>query len=297
MNQMLSVLYETGRFDVLLDIKDGFVHPMTVYATWKQTKTFPERQAVPIGMMTEWVESAPASVWHRRGLRTAVRKLEPWWDSPVSELPTILRQLRNDLQPRTFNKLRSAVQAFVRDTWGRRTDLWKSVSDVPMLKYTPTPTEPVPLTVLAHLEHPLKGMALSMATTGMLPSEYWGKWEAQPPGVRIYGTKRQGRDRIVPLVVEPVLPSMTMRGFQEAFRGTGFNSRQLRNTAAKLWERASVPKSRIRKYLGHGVRVVTDIYLQEEVLPYLQADAEATRSVILPVIGRLDKAMKVGLSA
>ena len=59
----------------------------------------------------------------------------------------------------------------------------------------------------------------SMCITGMNPKEYWDRCKVEPDGVRIYGTKRQGRfGRLVPLVAPPVKPQLTYEGFKSALQ-------------------------------------------------------------------------------
>jgi len=287
MNAMCSVLWETGRLDVLRRIQAGTLHPMVAFSEWRATGGVARPSSVPsVATMREWAMTARVSHRHQLGLRSCLGILiraEP--RAPITALPRLLRTYRRTAPPRTFNKTRAAVQAFLRDTEGRRSPLYGEVTDVRPLPHQPAQGNPFALPALQALDlpAPLLGMAWTMATTGMGPAEYWGRWSVDGAGVRIHGTKRAGRERLVPLIRPPVLPSCRQRVFQEAFQAaTGHDTYDLRRTYATLLEQARIPGSRIRAYLGHGPRTVTDLYLRADVLPYLRGDAKAVRRVLTP---------------
>jgi integrase len=59
----------------------------------------------------------------------------------------------------------------------------------------------------------------------------------------------------------------------------------LRRAFAHLCELAGIPVSRIKLYLGHGARSVTDLYTAHDVAPYL--DLAADRAALLDALAGL----------
>src|SRR3990167_7929100 len=124
-NQMLTVLFETGRLDVLRQLRDGSLHPMVAYSEWRETGGAARAASVPsVATMAEWAMTARVSPRHRLGLRSCLgilARVNP--QAPITALPQLLRTYRRTAPARPFNKTRAAVQAYVRDTLGRRTAL------------------------------------------------------------------------------------------------------------------------------------------------------------------------------
>ena len=86
--------------------------------------------------------------------------------------------------------------------------------------------------------------------TGMGPKEYWGKWQAGPNSVRIFGTKREARRRNVPLLFRPTPPSTeTPSGFAQALRRAAGDVTELyeRHEVARILDEDA---ERLRTYLG-----------------------------------------------
>jgi integrase len=194
----------------------------------------------------------------------------------LSGLSSVLRRYRERARARQFNLVRSAVQAFVRDRFGRRSALYAEVSDVPPRPYRPQPGRPLSPQALAAfgLPEPLAGMVWTMALTGMGPAEYWGSWMLRLDRVEVHGTKRPGRERVVPRVGNPEVPSWAYWHTQRVFRErTGHGLYDLRRSYAGWLEEAGVPITRVRAYLGHGPSSVTDRYLWREVESHLREDA------------------------
>ena len=64
--------------------------------------------------------------------------------------------------------------------------------------------------------NPVDAIASAMATTGMRAGEFWGRWELMADRIRIYGTKRDARERDVPLARTPAAPRLYHRTFEGA---------------------------------------------------------------------------------
>ena len=124
----------------------------------------------------------------------------------------------------------------------------------------------------------------AMMTTGMLPSELWGKWSVQrnPARIEILGTKQAGRVRAVPLIVPPVVPHVTPRYVRKQLRDArpGLVPKDCRNIYARWLEEADIPPSIIESYMGHGVSNMTERYLRRDVWPRLEDDARTLRAYL-----------------
>jgi hypothetical protein len=117
-------------------------------------------------------------------------------------------------------------------------------------------------------------------------------WEVRTDRVAIHGTKRAGRERIVPRLGTPALPSSEYKAAYHALVTVrqkltkdhpllaGLVVYDARRTFAHWLELAKIPRSRRMAYLGHSVRDVTDRYEQHSVEFYLTADRKALRHVV-----------------
>lgn len=227
---------------------------------------------------------------HLTSYRVAWRRLLSYGPAArMSDIPALVRSDRGETvgHARKFNYARSAAQAFLTATLGQSHRLWLAVTDVPPRTYRrvrqPEPLEP------AEVER-LTPELWAMAVTGMLPSEFYGRWEElrHAGRVHIHGTKREGRDRIVPwvgLLATPVTPIRKLAA-ELARLFPGRVLKDLRNTYATLLEQAGIPRTRRKLYLGHGKSDVTDLYEQHDVARFLAEDTAALRRLL----GRTDRA-------
>lgn len=80
-------------------------------------------------------------------------------------------------------------------------------------------------------------------------------WKVDGDVIRVYGTKRVGRHRTIPLLWMPVKPTVTREVFKAALRklDLGVTPKHGRNAYAQWMEEAGVLKSRRDVYLGHSV--------------------------------------------
>jgi integrase len=132
----------------------------------------------------------------------------------------------------------------------------------------------------------LMGALWGMALTGMGPREFFDGWKIEAAGVHVPGTKRKARNRVVPLVMADRFSSATggrelttdhrARRFAKALAvasGDTVQPYDLRRTFATWMEKAQIPRSRRRRYMGHSLGDVTELYEDEEVERYLSEDA------------------------
>lgn len=271
-------------------------------------------------------ETHEAGKSYRDDLATSVRhvaRVSGAKTAKVQSLPTILRGMKDDFRgrPVAFNRLRTHMLAFASEHEGKGNPLWSEISRVNRfkkaegtrvrkLKRRPLTVAELDLVCAAFEDHvvhggrkgagnkgrltvkrtiagvDLAGMAITLATTGMRPAEYWQRnraewcYRSDPSRVQVIGTKTAAANRpsfaIVPLTAPKCGEQFFRAAFGEATTKAlreGLDCYSLRRTFAKLCEDAGVVESRRKSYLGHGPKTVTDIYLQTEVLPFVEHDA------------------------
>ncbi len=297
LNRMLDTLADEGRVDVLRAIRDRRVTLMEVHYAFqrKALDQLPSEATTQLlaTAMTTWIATVKQSVKHRSSLETSRRYLER--EAPkamVADIADVLDDLRTTLgreHPRSFNLLRSAASAFIRQTLKRSHPLYRAVTAVELVEVTAT-RKRRPLTVLqmrSYFPSPetdaVDGIAWAMCLSGMGPGEYWHLWNVSGDRIHIEGTKRAGRVRDVPLVFAPIVPTMHRRTFEDKLRertGRALTPYDLRRTYAHLMEEAGIPRTRRKLYMGHGAGDTTDLYERIEVAEFLAADGAKLRSFV-----------------
>jgi integrase len=227
--------------------------------------------------------------------------------TPVTDLPKLLRKLKLKMpSARSFNLDLQYASAFLRDTVGRRNELYLDVRDIDPRTDTPraygNPLTPVQVLQLAQAfdrvwqaKQGSRGAeVIAMALTGMGPAEYWGDWRVHANHVHIDGTKRDPRVRDVPRLFPCTLwphetierPAITRHSFERALAivrvATGIPCApyDFRRTFANWLEQADVLRSRRRQYMGHAVKDDTERYERHAVRDYLVSDGAEVRAWI-----------------
>lgn len=297
-NEMLTTLHGMGRLDLLRAIRDRHLAPLEVWEAYRvgALERLPSAELIaPLAAALEtFAQRFKAGERHRASIRSSIKHLTASAPSraTIADLPHALRGVRVALaeHPRAFNLVRSAAQAFARETFGRRSSLWDEVSNVPVLeelgRQRGHPVMPRELeAVCARLDPDVAAMAWTLALSGMGPAEYWerlgGSWGDEGTHLRVRGTKREGRDRSVPRVREPARPACWEGRFRRLLAEASNGEVQpydLRRTFAHWMELARIPRTRRRLYLGHGRRDVTDLYEYHEVQAFLVDDAATLRT-------------------
>jgi integrase len=261
-------------------------------------------------------ESEVAADTHRvrKELVDKVREVAPA-DATVASLAVVLRVLRGKMAhaPRQFNLIRDYARAFVRDTLGRRHELYADVADITPRKTkkkgrTITDVETRPLTprevqrlaaafdIAWRSKKGSRGAeAIAMALTGTNPKEYFdGGLRSLADRVHIAGTKQGGRKRDVPRLFPTPLwpheslaqPEITQSSFARALRiacaATGIECTpyDFRRTFANWLEAAEIPRARRKLYRGHQSGDIGDLYERHEVTAFLLADGAKVRAWI-----------------
>jgi hypothetical protein len=292
---------EPLRLDILRALRDGQLSPLIVYEAYRSRRldelpTTETLRAVAPALYA-WLLSADCGDKQRAAHKTAVNRVKGALrkGAAVADLPTALRDVKQTLATKghaaQFNRVRSSMQAFLRDTLGRSHAVYRAVTDIEGLTERKA-RKNNPQTVAQILELARKidashvGALWGMSLTGMGPSEFFDGWSITSAGVRIPGTKREARDRVVPPVLvdrftgannrRELVAEWRARKFADALRTASGGSVQpydLRRTYANWLEAAGIPRTRRKIYLGHSVGDVTALYEQHEVIAFLAEDA------------------------
>jgi hypothetical protein len=288
---MVGTLYKAGRVDVLQAIQRGKLTLLEVWSRYRlgELDRLPTVETMrPLkAEMEAWVENADTGTWNRQSRRYGVRAILRLAkkDATVQDLPDLLRAYANTARGATmFNRARSAVQAFVRDTIGKSHPLYARLSDV-RAKRTRTrqgnPQGPEQMVALVkQLDPHYAEIAWSMALTGMGPSELWGEWTQYKDHIHIHGTKREGRKRDVPSVRPIAKPTRLVRAFRDALEQvtTEVKPYDFRRSFAHAMEMANIPRSRRRVYMGHGAGSPLDLYERHDWERFWVEDTEKLRA-------------------
>lgn len=298
LDAMLLTLFNTGRLDILRAIKARRLRPLEVWEQYRAGKVdnLPSEAAFkPLGATWErWAPALKATPAHRRDVGNYGKRLAKLAGkmATVRELPAALLAFRVqcDSKPVTFNRARAAAQAFLRDTVGRRSDVYGQVVEIGTLKAGSrkvmgglSPQEAIG--VARALPRSLAGQWLAMCVSGMGPGELEGAWEPEGDGLRIHGTKRESRDRLVPWLLEIPRPRHQAATLRKALRKhqKGLTPYVGRRTFAHWMEEAGIPRARRRLYMGHAAGDVTDLYEGHDVKRFLPEDAGRLRTYLAPI--------------
>lgn len=302
LNEMITTLDETGRGDLLREMREGRLKPLAVYEAFRVN----ELHRLPLGELLKplteslnaWLETVECSKAQRAAHKTMVNKVTERGPGTIADLPGRLVLVGLDCRkaktPAQFNRVRASTLSFVRDTLKRSHRLYGELRDVPVMKEKKSP-ERQPQTWGALVQHAnrlndvdprYRNAMWAMALNGMGPKEYFiDGWQVQADRVLIHGVKREKRARSVPRVRANYYLAPTpnrvvgkereMRVFGETLLELcGIRPYDLRRTYANWLEAAGVPRTRRKLYLGHSGGDVTSLYEQHEVEAFLKEDAE-----------------------
>lgn len=293
MHAMLNKLAKDERWDLLKGIQSGELRFRHVYDLYdkKNLKALPNADAMRrLDMvLEEWADSAHSAHTTYGRQHVGRRLLALKKDATLNDLPDLVSLLRGRLmgKPRSFNSVLMTARAWVRDLCGEKSALYETLATVRPLPYTAKKVHPFTRGEVREIMEwlgPVRGRMLwTLCLTGMRPGEYWGRWEVEGGLIRVHGTKTKGSDRIVPLIETPVAPECSYDGFRQhlaKYPGGRVRVYRARHTYAHWLERARVPRTRLRLYLGHSSRDITDDYLWHEVVAFTRKDAGRVRRLL-----------------
>lgn len=296
LNAMLTTLYRAGRIDVLQAIKTGGLTPLEVWSRYRTSELdrLPTVETMKLlhDELETWVEHADTGLWNRAARRYGVRAILRLAnkDSTVQDLPRLLREYATSANGATmFNRARSAIQAYLRDTVGKSHPIYLRVTDVRAKRVVTregNPQSPDQMRALTAKLHPAHAnIAWAMALTGMGPGELWGSWKIEADHIHVRGTKRDARVRRIPLIWPIERPTRKYRRFLIALDNASEKTVKpydLRRTFAHWMEMAGIPRTRRRMYMGHRVADITELYERHDVTTFLQKDGERLREYLGP---------------
>jgi hypothetical protein len=305
-NAMLTDFYDKGRFDLLEAIRDKRMTPARCYSLSRggelRAVTDPAQLEPLTPRWRAWVAQTDMKET-RMGREYAWKRMVkalPLDASPY-HLPKAVRRMRETLadQPAAFNRTRAAVLAFLRDTFGKRDELYLSVTDIPVLKEVkhkrPAPTVSKAIEVRDALPRPAAALWWALYTTGMGRGEIDGLWEVLPLHVAIHGTKRETRNRIVPRIGTPQPRAIGWKQFRLALLPFGLQPYDARRGFAHLMEESGVTRIRRMMYMGHAAGDVTGGYEKAELGAFVESDAALMRAKIDAVEAERYAAVKAGM--
>lgn len=297
---MLTAFYSQGRHDLLVEIREGRLRPVTALTWFKLNRL----DRIPVGeslrpflaAYTAWSAQFEGSREHRRSHGKTVRALGATAETTLHEVPGLLAAYvaaNQGSHRRSCEVAKSNLMAFLRDQVKASHPLYLAVRDVSLPRRPhghrrQRKGRPLPVSELRALADRLDqlqpgagGMAWTMATTGMGNKEYWSAdlpWTVVGNRVEIPGEKRAGRDRIVPAFTVYTRPLMGEGKFRRLLRLASAERPvgiyDLRRTFARATEEAGIVETNAAAYMGHGPKTMTQLYRVGVLLGQLTADAE-----------------------
>lgn len=294
LNDMLTTLYETGRWDLLSAIRDGWMRPLEVWSAFRESRldTLPTVDHVRSlkSAVDRWLPQLTVTERHRATYRRLFDRLIVA-KAALRDLPNLLADFRQTCEgkghARTFNLARAGCKAFLRDTVGREDPLYRKLDRVRPLKELRRPGKKLTIAEVADIASRLRsygGEWWSLCMTGMRRGEYWGEWEVGTDRIIIHGTKSAAAVRAVPLAFPIIRPRIGHWGFGQALRkatGGTIRPHDSRHTYINWMADAGIPRIRRIIYAGHELgRDVTELYERHDVSKFLSEDAARLRDYI-----------------
>jgi hypothetical protein len=277
LKEMCHTLYEAGKDELLRDIREGRITLREVWAIYRtgQWQRLPSAQhALPFQRTyKDWWATKPSA--YARFARWAMNALAPAPETLGELRPSLLRyRAASEAAQRgaMFNRVFATMRAFLRDTVTTDHPLYHDVASVEGLpeavKRPKRPQDPKrALAIREMLGGEIGESWWALCCTGMLPDEFFsGKWAVEDGRVHVKGTKREARDRFVPLLTELRPSAMTKQRFERALResGLGVRPKDGRDSFALWCDLAGIPQGWKRALMGHQAENVTQEYGWQE---------------------------------
>jgi integrase len=324
LNSVLDSLFSRGHLGILRSLAKGTLTLMQVRDAFDAhaLDSLPDENTIkPLQeSLTAWLDSYNIAETTRAGYRSCFTSLLRFGPKvpAVSDLPEMLEAMRTaysaEHKAQGFNGVRSAIQAYLRSTVKRNNPLYLAVQAVEPLKIkarragNPLSVAQV-LELMTKLPETMAKMAWTMCVTGMNALEYANGWEIEGQTIRIHGTKRASRERVIPLFVSPseifrpegvrlTIGRFTDGKYSKKPTNRAVMIRQVtwyppllqtlrvaskhqvqphdcRRTFARWLNEAGVFDTHQAAYMGHGPRTMTALYKSPRVLAeMLEADRQ-----------------------
>ena len=261
-----------------------------IYRTGNWRRLPSAQHALPFARSYEaWCATKPA----------AYARFAGWAQNAIAPVPETLADLRVALlryragceaanRGAMFNRVLATVRAFLRDIVTTDHVLYHDVASLKGLpepvKRPKRPQNPEQARAIREaLGGDIGSVWWALCCTGMLPDEFFsGKWAVEDGRVHVKGTKREARDRYVPLLTDVLPSAMTKQQFERALRksGLGVRPKDGRDSFALWCDLAGIPQGWKRALMGHQAENVTQEYGWQESERVLE-DAEVRLRALL----------------
>ncbi len=304
LRNMVRGLIEEGRYDYLDLLRQRELRPLDLMG---RLDGQPIHALPPAGAfrpvaetVAPWVAALAATDRHKVNCAFHFKRLLALdGNARPADLAALLARLRTADEARgafrSFNYARAVALAYLRDHGGQRTDAYTRALAVHVLPTTRKrqghPCTPDEAWGLACVLRAVWGRVwLAQCLTGMGNEELWGEWGAEDGGYHIRGTKRAGRDRLVPALYAIERPPLGLeagvRLYRKALRAASGGKVQpydARRTYAKWLALAGVDRVHQDACMGHGPATMTELYQRGNVAPYLAGIGAQLAAVVRTV--------------
>jgi hypothetical protein len=288
--KMCDALYETGRHDHLRALARGTLRLPVVFSYYRAGKL----HELPAGDVSSkltaawaaWAATLPRGK-HRHDIEGCGQRMIAEADI-VADLPKRLRAYRATMAHHgpAFNHARNYARAFARDTLGPSSVLYQQIKDVQAIEHRAKAGHPQSVEKLAALAEQLGpgyGEAMiGMSVTGMGPKEFWGAWDDETTHYQVHGTKRAGRERMIPRPGYVARPTVTPEALKSRLRRVSgvVTPYDARRTYMNLLVELGIPRPRRKLYLGHGAKDSADLYERPEIMDWIVADGQKLAALV-----------------
>lgn len=298
-NHMLDDMYDRGRLDDLKAIQSRHVTPMQAYNTWKSGKLVGVASVAHVTplkeTLTEYLENKQCAPDTLRGynncLNQMLKKAKP--TATIADLPNVLESYKRHCEKngisKSFNQTRAMVLGYLKKAFKPSSEIYREVLSIEVIPYQrirkPNPQTVAQITALCEkLKPDVAAMVWTMCTIGTIPKEYLKDGiEDLGYGIHIKGKKRTSRDRIVPRVLAPIQPVLQSEALTEKIKevDASIALKDFRNTYMVWMEEAGLLPSHRKAYAGWNTSgSMQDLYLEQDMKKYLEADAQKLRAYI-----------------
>jgi integrase len=288
---MLTQFYETGKLEILQEIKEGAIRVMDVYSRWHtgELDKIPSAAIlVPLSSaMMDWNSKRDVTEHTKYNTQSIINRfIRAVGDGEIKDVPVLLGKYREHCikidQAASFNIIRRRILTFIADRLQSTHPLYKDVRIVKTLKEKSKRqakqfTVPKMMQMLKQLPPAHRGMARTLLMTGMGWGEYTGEWKMEMDRVLIHGKKTKHRDRVIPRFEKNLeQPCRVLKVFTRALKKVEptLSPYSFRRTFANWLAEAGSPIWRRNAYMGHSVQTMTELYEKGEVERYFQEDVK-----------------------
>lgn len=302
-------VFNAGNLDTLEAIRDRVVTPLDLLQSVKKNgvnKVVNINVAVPlISTVQHWLENYDIKQSTRRGYRSHLAGLFKRCTATdtLKDLPKRLEAYRKVCSRNgtavTFNHCRTALLAFAREEYKKRSQVYGDISAVEVLKVKKklyndavSVTEAVKFT--GALEDPFPTIIWHLLYSGLRISEFLEaldtSWEVQVDRIQVtnadigHGNKGGSREVFLayPIEKSPRQIKAIRKAFSKARMATGINitPHTTRKCFAYWCDESGISDVRIEAYMGHKSLSLTQMYKKHEVDAHLADDAKRFRDYV-----------------